>query len=171
MKRCPTLITVLIALFFLSAGAASAAAPHYDLFLKSDYGKARIWLDTATGDFKWEDKDARLSIRGRGKLAFPNLGPIVFYFSGQLKGYDWVSISLKIYGRSATGFLTAFPEGNIARKVTSNFYDQNTGDDIPPPMKKVRPRKKVRPKKRIKKTKVPEVRGIHPNTPEIPSER
>jgi hypothetical protein len=131
----------LFLLFFLALArpAASQAGPSYDLFLKSDYGSASVWIDTATGDFRWLDASARLDIRGRGRLEFPSLGPIVFVFSGPLKGYDWVTATLKIYGTSATGYLAAFPAGEKVRKVTSNFYDRNTQDDRPRPPKAARP--------------------------------
>lgn len=135
---------------------AFAQTPSYDLFLKSDYGRALLWIDTKTGDFRWQDEPRRLDITGRGTLQFPNLGPIVFTFAGTLPGYDWVSLSVKIYGTTATGYLAAFPEGTPVRKVVSNFYDRNTRDDRPPEAK---PRPK--PKK-------PEILEIRPKPPEVP---
>ena len=153
---------VLVACLLLPA-LPHAAKPLFDLHLRSDYGRAEIWINTLSGKFLWQDADADLSITGTGTLAFPNLGPIVFFFSGQIKGYDWVSISLKIYGRSASGFLAAFPEGERVRKVTSNFYDANTSDDGPP-------EKAAKVKTTPKRTKnKPAIGPITPKRPEVPA--
>ncbi|MEW5763419.1 MAG: hypothetical protein ACOYXN_05785 [Acidobacteriota bacterium] len=127
----------LLAAAFVLAGATARAQadPAFDLFLKSDYGSARVWINTATGEFRWLDAGKGLDLRGRGSLAFPNLGPVVFSVSGEFPGYDWVSATLKIYGTTATGYLAAFPAGERVRKVTSNFFDRNTRDDLPKPRK------------------------------------
>ena len=141
-------------LFLCVTLAATAAAPQpdpaYDLFLRSDYGRVTLWLNTASGDFRWEDPGRKLTLTGRGTLAFPNLGPVVFSFAGPLPGYDWVSVSLKIYGTTATGVMAVFPEGEPTRKVVSNFYDRNTADDVPkarkaPPRNPSPPRSKASP--------------------------
>ena len=113
------------------AAAIPLLAAEYDLFLKSDYGSARFSLNTQTGEFRWEDKQKKLDVTGTGTLHFPSLGPIIFSFSGPAPGYDWISVSLKIYGTTATGYLAAFPEGEKVKKVVSNFYDRNTEDDWP----------------------------------------
>ena len=131
--------------------------PAFDLYLRSDYGMVKLWLNTSTGDFHWEDPVRKLDVRGRGTVAFPNLGPVVFSFAGPLPGYDWVSVSLKIYGITATGVMAVFPEGEPARKVVSNFYDRDTRDDLP---KKDRaPKPKPVP---------PKVEGVNPNPTEVP---
>ena|GEM_PF-1655138 len=155
--------TLVLLVCLLLPALPHAAEPTFDLHLRSDYGRAEVWINTLTGEFRWQDAGANLSITGTGTLAFPNLGPIVFFFSGQIKGYDWVSISLKIYGRSASGFLAAFPEGELVRKVTSNFYDADSSDDGPPEkaVKKV----KTTPKRTASK---PEIGPITPKQPEIP---
>lgn len=124
-------IACLVLCLALAGSGTLSGEPVYDLYLKSDYGSASVWINTATGDFRWLDPSARLDLRGRGRLEFPSLGPIVFVFSGPLDGFDWVAATLKIYGTSATGFLAAFPAGEKVRKVTSNFYDRNTRDDRP----------------------------------------
>lgn len=123
-------IPFLLGIPFLLA-AFSALAADYDLFLKSDYGAAQLSLNTQTGEFRWEDKQKKLDITGRGSLHFPSLGPIIFSYAGPAEGYDWVSLSLKIYGTTATGSMAAFPEGVKVRKIVSNFYDRNTEDDWP----------------------------------------
>ena len=150
-------------LFLCAALTATAAAPQpdpaYDLFLRSDYGRVTLWLNTASGDFRWEDLGRKLTLTGRGTLAFPNLGPVVFSFAGPLPGYDWVSVSLKIYGTTATGVMAVFPEGEPTRKVISNFYDRNTADDVPRAQKAPAPKPKPQP---------PKVEGIAPNPKEVP---
>lgn len=156
MKRRSLRALCLLFSLGLAQAAAPQAEPAYDLFLKSDYGRAVVWIDTATGDFRWLDTSARLDIRGRGRLEFPSLGPIVFVFSGPLKGYDWVAATLKIYGTSATGYLAAFPAGEKVRKVTSNFYDRNTRDDRPRAPKAAAPPSPPR---------VGEVRTVPPEVP------
>ncbi len=143
----------------LARPAAPQAERAYDLFLKSDYGSAQIWIDTSTGDFRWLDAANRLDLRGRGRLEFPSLGPIVFVFSGPLEGFDWVTATLKIYGTSATGFLAAFPAGEKVRKVTSNFYDRNTRDDGP------------RAQKKRRSSPPPRVGEVRPAPPEVPAPR
>lgn len=159
----PPRLALAVALLAMACASFSpgprAATPQYDLFLKSDYGLSRVWIDTRTGDFRWEDRDHRLDLTGRGALAFPNLGPVIFTFAGSLPGYDWVSISLKIYHTSATGYLAAFPEGTAVRKVVSNFYDRNTRDDREEP---------PAPKRRPEHPKPPEVGPIHPHPTEVP---
>lgn len=156
----PTL--VLLACLLLLALPCSAH-PVFDMHLKSDYGRAEVWINTQTGEFRWQDAGADLSITGTGTLAFPNLGPIVFFFSGQIKGYDWVSISLKIYGNSASGFLAAFPEGELVRKVTSNFYDADTSDDGPPAKATKAKTRQKRPKSK------PRIGPITPERAEVPA--
>ena len=148
-------IQSMLALALLVA-ALPVLAADYDLFLKSDYGAARFSLNTQTGEFRWEDKQKKLDISGTGSLHFPALGPIIFSFSGPAEGYDWVSVSLKIYGTTATGNLAAFPEGEKVRKIVSNFYDRNTEDD--------RPQAKARQKKPVPP---PEVGTIQPVPGEV----
>lgn len=143
-------------LLALSLGAL-AQVPLFDLFIKSDYGRAKFWLNTSTGEFHWEDTGKRLDVSGRGTLSFPNLGPLIFHFAGPAPGYDWVSISLKIYGTTATGFLAAFPEGVPVRKVVSNFYDKDTRNDAPG---------YAAPKKRP--ARPPEIKDINPRPREVP---
>jgi hypothetical protein len=147
---------LLLAASALLAPSPCAQGPAYDLFLKSDYGQALLWVNTRTGDFRWEDKGKKLDVSGRGRLEFPNLGPVVLTFAGSLPGYDWVSLSVKIYGITATGYLAAFPEGTPVRKVVSNFYDRDTRNDRPPEIKT-----KPKPKK-------PEVLEINPKPSEVP---
>lgn len=147
---------LLLFLLALAPPCAAQAEPPYDLFLKSDYGSAKVWIDTATGDFRWLDDSGRIDIRGRGRLEFPSLGPIVFVFSGPLEGFDWVTATLKIYGTSATGYLAAFPAGEKVRKVTSNFYDRNTRDD------------QKRPRKPAKAPAPPRVGEVRTAPPEVP---
>jgi len=142
----------------LAAAAAPLAPPRYDLFLRSDYGEARVWIDTRSGDFRWKDATHGLDLAGTGTLDFPNLGPMVFHFAGPLPGYDWVSISLKVYGTTATGYLAAFPEGTPVRKVVSNFYDKDTRDDRDEAPK---PRRHVEAK--------PQVGPINPRPTEVPA--
>jgi hypothetical protein len=125
-RELPSLLTLLLLLAALPALGAD-----FDIQLKSDYGAARFSLNTQTGEFRWEDKQKKLDIAGKGELHFPSLGPIVFSFAGPLDGYDWVSVSLKIYGTTATGSMAAYPAGDKVRKVVSNFYDRNTEDDWP----------------------------------------
>ena len=139
------------------AAAQSSRGAVFDLFLRSDHGRARFWLNTTTGDFRWEDPDRGLTIGARGTLAFPNLGPIVFHFAGELPGYDWVAVSMKIYGTRATGYLVAFPAGEKVTKIVSNFYDRDTRNDLPagPKMKTPQPPK-------------PSVGAIHPRPSEVP---
>jgi hypothetical protein len=153
--------SVMRALAFLAALSFCIAAlpqdPAYDLYLKSDYGRAKLWINTRTGDFRWEDTAKDLDVMGTGRLAFPNLGPVVFFFAGSAPGYDWVSISVKIYGTRATGYLAAFPEGLPVRKVVSNFYDRNTRNDKPEP-----------DRKRRREAKPPKVEGIRPHGSEVP---
>ncbi len=137
--------------------AAQSPDPAFDLYLRSDYGMVKLWLNTSTGEFHWEDPVRKLDVRGRGTMAFPNLGPVVFSFAGPLPGYDWVSVSLKIFGTTATGVMAVFPEGVPTRKIVSNFYDRDTRDDLP---KKDRaPRPKPTP---------PKVEGVNPNPKEVP---
>jgi len=121
------------ALAIVLVGGLSLRAADYDLFLKSDSGSARFYLNTRTGEFRWEDSQKKLDVTGTGMLYFPSLGPIIFSFAGTAPGYDWVSVSLKIYGTAATGSLAAFPEGEKVRKIVSNLYDRNTEDDQPVP--------------------------------------
>ena len=125
-----THLSSLLALVLLVA-ALPALPADFDLFLKSDYGAARFSLNTRTGEFRWEDKQKNLDVTGKGELHFPSMGPIVFSFAGPLEGYDWVSVSLKIYGTTATGSMAAYPAGEKVRKLVSNFYDRNTEDDWP----------------------------------------
>jgi len=138
---------------FLVVMALAAALPllatSYDLYLKSDSGSARFYLNTRTGEFRWEDSQKKLDVTGTGTLYFPSLGPIIFSYSGPVEGYDWVSVSLKIYGTSATGSLAAFPEGERVRKVVSNFYDRNTEDDSP----EHKPRRKPSPPPKVETIK------------------
>jgi hypothetical protein len=141
------LVMLLLALSFLSA-ISLFAQPRYDLYLRADSGAVSIWLDTATGDFRWVDKGRSLDLEARGTLSFPNLGPVVLSYSGQAPGYDWVSLALKIYGTRATGALVLFPEGEPARKIVSAFYDRDTADDRPPDEKAKR------------KPKPPKVEGL-----------
>ena len=153
------MLAALAGIFALSLApkAAPPAPPRFDLFLKSDYGESRVWINTRTGDFRWKDAPRGLDLTGTGKLDFPNLGPMVFNFSGPLPGYDWVSVSLKIYGTTATGNLAAFPEGVPVRKIVSNFYDKDTRndrDDVPNPPRRTQPR--------------PEVGPINPHPTEVP---
>jgi hypothetical protein len=149
------------ALAFLAFLSCSASAfpkdPAYDLYLKSDYGRAKLWINTRTGEFRWEDTAKNLDVMGTGRLAFPNLGPVVFFFAGSAPGYDWVSISVKIYGTRASGYLAAFPEGLPVRKVVSNFYDRNTRDDQPD-----------QERKRRRDNQPPKVEGIRPHGSEVP---
>ncbi|MEW6756719.1 MAG: hypothetical protein AB1347_00720 [Acidobacteriota bacterium] len=152
----------------LAASAARAQAdPSFDLFLKSDYGSARIWINTATGEFRWLDAGKGLDLRGKGELAFPNLGPVVFAVSGEFPGYDWVSATLKIYGTTATGYLAAFPSGEKVRKVTSNFFDRNTRDDLPKPRKGGRalPSQASPPPPKPPPPSVGEIRATPPEVP------
>ncbi len=155
LKKCA--LAILMALAFSAASWADNPGFSYDVYLKSDYGRARFWLNTGTGHFRWLDTAKKLDIEGKGTLAFPNLGPIIFFFSGEMDGYDWVSISLKIYGTRASGFLAAFPTGTPVRKITSNMYDKDTRNDV------VRPR---RPRKRPERK--PTVKSIHPRPSEVP---
>mgnify|MGYP001592957268 CR=1 FL=1 len=157
---------ILAALFLGSAALAWTDPPNparYDTFLRSDYGRVKLWLNSATGDFYWEDPGRRLVLAGTGSLAFPNLGPIIFSFAGPLPGYDWVSVSLKIYGTTATGVMAVFPEGEPTRKIVSNFYDRNTLDDVPKARKAHARRPKPQP------PKAPKVEGIAPNPKEVPA--
>ncbi len=114
-----------------AASGRSFAQPSYDLYLRADSGAVFIWLDTATGDFRWLDRGRSIDIEARGALNFPNLGPIVLSYAGKAPGYDWVSLALKIYGTRATGSMTIFPEGEPVRKIVSLFYDKDTRDDKP----------------------------------------
>ncbi|MGC8722473.1 MAG: hypothetical protein ACP5VF_01175 [Acidobacteriota bacterium] len=159
-KRWLPILVLLASVVF--APFLSLASPSYDLFLKSDYGRARFWLNTQTGEFRWEDEPHKLLIEAKGTLAFPNLGPVIFTFSGEVPGYDWVSICLKLYGTTATGYLAAFPEGEPVRKVVSNMYDRDTRDDLPPQEKRA---KKEAPKRRAP----PRVEGLNPHPAEVPS--
>jgi hypothetical protein len=138
MRRVPPSLFALLLLL----AALPALGADFDIQLKSDYGAARFSLNTQTGEFRWEDKQKKLDLTGKGELHFPSMGPIVFSFAGPLEGYDWVSVSLKIYGTTATGSMAAYPAGEKVRKVVSNFYDRNTEDDWPqpkPPKKKPAP--------------------------------
>ena len=148
-------------LIVAAAGTLSAQPPDpaFDLYLRSDYGMVKLWLNTSTGDFHWEDPVRKLDVRGRGTVAFPNLGPVVFSFAGPLPGYDWVSVSLKIYGITATGVMAVFPEGEPARKVVSNFYDRDTRDDLPKKDRAPKPKPSPVP---------PKVEGVNPNPTEGP---
>jgi hypothetical protein len=120
-------------------GALPLLAASYDLYLKGDSGSTHFYLNTRTGEFRWEDRQKKLDVTGTGTLYFPSLGPIIFSFTGPVAGYDWISVSMKIYGTSATGSLAAFPEGEKVRKVVSNFYDRNTEDDTPEPKRRKAP--------------------------------
>lgn len=151
------LLAVLIGLSFSAAAWAESPGFSYDVYLKSDYGRARFWLNTGTGRFRWLDTTKKLDVEGKGTLAFPNLGPIIFFFSGEMDGYDWISISLKIYGTRATGYLAAFPVGEPVRKITSNMYDRDMRNDV---VRRRRPRKRPEPK--------PSVKSIHPRPSEVP---
>ncbi len=151
-------LSLMSLLFSLLCAVSPHAQPRYDLYLRADSGTVFIWLDTATGDFRWVDKGRSLDIKARGTLSFPNLGPMVLSYSGQAPGYDWVSLALKIYGTRATGALALFPEGEPARKIISAFYDRDTRDDKPPAAKT-----KTRPK-------IPRVEGLQVSPPgEIPA--
>ncbi len=158
MTRACLRHVVLGAVLAALALGALAQAPLFDLFIKSDYGRAKFWLNTSTGEFHWEDTAKKLDVSGRGTLAFPNLGPLIFSYAGPAPGYDWVSISLKIYGTTATGYLAAFPEGAPVRKVVSNFYDKDTRNDAPG---YVAPKRKQAPP--------PEIKDINPRPSEVPS--
>ncbi len=148
-------IAVFIAAF---ATTGAFAQPSYDLYLRADSGAVFIWLDTATGDFRWLDKGRSIDLEARGTLNFPNLGPIVLSYAGKAPGYDWVSLALKIYGTRATGSMTLFPEGEPVRKIVSLFYDKDTRDDKPSLEKA---RRKPRP---------PKVEGLKVEPPtEVPS--
>jgi hypothetical protein len=147
------------AVFVVAAAAPPEGSPPYDLFLRSDYGRVLVWLNTTTGDFRWEDPGRNLQLAGRGSLEFPNMGPIILSFAGPLPGYDWVSVSLKIYGTTATGIMAVFPEGEPTRKLVSNFYDRNTSDDV----RKPRPSPKPKPAPQL-----PKVEGISPAPREVP---
>ena len=165
MRQCrEKLYRVILAAFFLGSAVLAWADPpnpsSYDTFLRSDYGRVKLWLNSATGDFYWEDPGKKLVLAGTGSLAFPNLGPIVFSFAGPLPGYDWVSVSLKIYGTTATGVMAVFPEGEPTRKVISNFYDRNTADDVRTERKAPAPKPKPQP---------PKVEGVNPNPKEVPA--
>ncbi len=151
-------VLLLLCVGLAAMGDTRPPAPSYDLFLKSDYGQVRLWLNTRTGDFRWEDPARKLDLTGRGTVAFPNLGPIVFSYAGPMPGYDWVSLTLKIYGTRATGLMAVFPEGQPTRKAVSNFYDRDTRDDVPPA---------PRPPKARPKPKPPTVEGIHSAPKEV----
>jgi hypothetical protein len=157
------LLRILLAGALALAWVSSRAQedPAFDLFLKSDYGSARVWINTATGEFRWLDAAKSLDLRGKGTLAFPNLGPVVFAFSGEYPGFDWVSVTLKIYGTTASGYLAAFPAGEKVRKITSNFYDRNTRDDLPKP-------RKARRDAPPKAPPPPSVGEIRTTPPEVP---
>jgi hypothetical protein len=101
--------------------------------LRSDTGSTRVWVNTGTGEFVWYAPHLNLTIKARGILAFPHLGPIILSYSGEVPGYDWVVLVVKIYGTSATGSLTAIPEGDVVRKIVSTLYDRDTFDDSPAP--------------------------------------
>ncbi len=152
---------LLLCISLAAMGGTQPPAPSYDLFLKSDYGQVRLWLNTRTGDFRWEDPVRKLDVSGRGTLAFPNLGPIIFSYAGPMPGYDWITLTLKIYGTRATGLLAVFPEGQPTRKTVSNFYDRDTRDDVPPESKVSKTRPRAKPK-------LPTVEGIHPAPKEVP---
>jgi hypothetical protein len=158
-KRCLPILILLASMVFVPG--LCVASPSYDLFLKSDYGQARFWLNIQTGQFRWEDKPHKLLIEAKGTFAFPNLGPVIFTFSGEVPGYDWVSICLKLYGTTATGYLAAFPEGEPVRKVVSNMYDRDTRDDLPAEQKRAK-------KEAPKRPAPPRVEGLHPYPAEIP---
>jgi hypothetical protein len=154
---------LLAALFGGLAATAWADPPNpgsYDTFLRSDYGRVKLWFNSATGDFYWEDPGRKLVLAGTGSLEFPNLGPIILTFAGPLPGYDWVSVTLKIYGTTATGVMAVFPEGQPTRKVVSNFYDRDTRDDLPKVRKAPAPKPKPEP---------PKVEGINPVPKEVPA--
>jgi hypothetical protein len=151
-----------LALLCVAAVAAPPeGAPPYDLFMRSDYGRVLVWLNTATGDFRWEDPIRNLALAGKGTLEFPNMGPIILSYAGPMPGYDWVSVSLKIYGTTATGLLAVFPEGEPTRKYVSNFYDRDMRDDVPKPKTKPKP-------KPVPQVPMPTIEGISPAPREVP---
>jgi|WetSurMetagenome_2_1015567.scaffolds.fasta_scaffold04119_3 hypothetical protein len=157
---------LLLAAVFATLSVAAAVvppegAPPYDLFLRSDYGRVLVWLNTSTGDFRWEDPIRNLALAGKGTLEFPNMGPIILSYAGPMPGYDWVSVSLKIYGTTATGLLAVFPEGEPTRKYVSNFYDKDMRDDVPKP--KARPKAPPAPQ-----APLPKIEGISPAPREVP---
>ncbi len=135
----PRAAATFLLLAALRAGAA-APPPTYDLYLRSDSGAVSIWLNSATGEFRWQDTGRALDLSGRGTFAFPSLGPLILSYSGEAPGYDWVVLALKIYGTRATASLTVFPAGEPVRKVVSTFYDRDTRDDAPPGPRRPRPK-------------------------------
>ncbi len=158
LLRRALLFALVAALGVAAAATPPEGSPPYDLFLKSDYGRVLVWLNTTTGDFRWEDPIRKLTVAGKGTLEFPNMGPIILSFAGPMPGYDWVSLSLKIYGTTATGLMAVFPEGEPTRKFVSNFYDKDTRDDVPKP----------KPKPKAPPAPMPKIEGINPAPREVP---
>lgn len=128
--RARLLALAAAALLWLSVlSPAQGTPPRYDLFLRGDAGRITVWIDTATGDFRWVDPKKSIDLSARGTLAFPNLGPMVLWYAGEVPGHDWALVALKVYGNTATGSLTLFPTGEKAKRVVSMFHDRDTRDD------------------------------------------